>query len=581
MDKIFAFNNAQEFQHIFGITEHDNGVKSRRNKILLALYKSPSMWAYCRNKGYEKGYKKFFSITSMVELKDIIIFSVLRELERKAGRSCNRHYQVCLMGDCYWTEQFSTDENHGIPSNRDVGFVRYVSHEPKRNGKVYRMRAGKFYKRLLLETELGRALPEQVLNWMCEEFTNDWSSYVVRQLPHYELHVDDDFERIYTYGGKCCTEAFGSCMMDDEQHIFYQQSVKAKAAYLTNDNNKVIARCVIFTDVYDEEGNKWRLAERQYSECCRDLYKRCLVDSLIEGGYIDGYKQVGVDCHQTTSYVDKNGKSLSDKRFYIECDLGFSKNCDDAWENKNDNRILSYQDSFKFYKYKEKRAYNREPYDCSNVICLDTTNSYLEGFWDEYHQRYCACYTRVLVHGTTMRCDVDDVGDFIYFNEYYIHKDDFVPCPVCGEPMPDPKIYNGCGFMFSVGYNDKRKFVCSKTCREVVRKEFEKEFFYDQIEGRYVNKNEEKPILILHLYFGNVETLTCRASQFERYMKRGDIAVFDTERSNLPIPMFSRGLIDPEHRFRKYEITYPASFERITLQIAEENKANGVEQLYS
>ena|GEM_PF-3019362 len=37
MNKIQSFKNAREFQELFGIQEHGNGVKSRRNKILLAL----------------------------------------------------------------------------------------------------------------------------------------------------------------------------------------------------------------------------------------------------------------------------------------------------------------------------------------------------------------------------------------------------------------------------------------------------------------------------------------------------------------------------------------------------------------
>ena len=50
MNKIQSFKNAQEFQELFGIQEHNNGVKSRRNKILLALLKSKSVWAYCRER---------------------------------------------------------------------------------------------------------------------------------------------------------------------------------------------------------------------------------------------------------------------------------------------------------------------------------------------------------------------------------------------------------------------------------------------------------------------------------------------------------------------------------------------------
>lgn len=35
----YNFANYEEFKELFGIVEHGNGVKSRKNKILLALYK--------------------------------------------------------------------------------------------------------------------------------------------------------------------------------------------------------------------------------------------------------------------------------------------------------------------------------------------------------------------------------------------------------------------------------------------------------------------------------------------------------------------------------------------------------------
>lgn len=37
-----VFSNYDEFKNIFGITEHGNGVKSRRNKILLRFLKDRS-----------------------------------------------------------------------------------------------------------------------------------------------------------------------------------------------------------------------------------------------------------------------------------------------------------------------------------------------------------------------------------------------------------------------------------------------------------------------------------------------------------------------------------------------------------
>ena len=64
MNKIQSFKNAQEFQELFGIQEHGE-VKSRRNKILLALLKSKSVWAYCR----ERDDWSLLAIKSMAEMK--------------------------------------------------------------------------------------------------------------------------------------------------------------------------------------------------------------------------------------------------------------------------------------------------------------------------------------------------------------------------------------------------------------------------------------------------------------------------------------------------------------------------------
>lgn len=588
MYKIKAFRNAQEFQRIFGIQEHGNGVKSRRNKILLAFYKSPSMWAYCKKKGMRDGFNTFFSITSMAELKDTLEYCIRKELEDYAVKAMREHrnpyYDVWLKDWRYFSRNFATDESRGIPSNGDVGFVRYVSHEENRDGKVYRMRAGRFYKRLLLESELGRALPQQVLNWMCEEFTNDWSSYVTRKLPHFTLHVDDDFQRIYSYGyvdddKPGCTEEFGSCMMGDGQYLFYKYSVKAKAAYLTNDDDYVIARCVIFTDVYDEEGKKWRLAERQYAEDGRDLLKRCLVDALIEGGYIDGYKQVGVDCHQTTSYVDREGKSLSHKKFHINCELDFSKSYDDAWNNSDAGRILSYQDSFKYYKYEERIAYNFEPSDTSKITMLDTTSSYLEGLWDEYHGYWCSGLCTVFVKGKTLKCDSNNLQDFIEYSGRYIHEDDFVKCPICGKSMPNPEYYSDYGFMYYFFDGEKSEYVCSSRCVRELESKFKEHAYYDHLQGKYIRKDADTPVKVLHLSLGDVDVITCSKSQISRLTNLRTIRIIRI--NNSYIPMYSRGIRDIREKVTSYLGAKPRTFGGAIDEIIGSNTGIDLSQYYS
>lgn len=583
MNKITAFRNAAEFQRIFGVQEHGNGVKSRRNKILLQFYKSKSIWDFCRK--HNGKYDYFFGLRNMVDLKEYIIDVIHDQLIRNASSSTKDFYPVKLMGRTYWSSVYSTDENKGIPSNGNVGYVRYVTHEENRNGKVYRMRAGRFYKRLLLESELGRALPEQVLNWLCEQFTEMWSSYVARTLPHFTLHVDRDFYRIYSYNeDNGCTYDFNSCMMDDDQWQFYRDCVSAKAAYLTNDDDRVIARCIIFTDVKDQDGNTWRLAERQYAQEGRDLYKRCLVDALIEGGHIDGYKQVGVDCHSTTAYVDKNGNSLMNKRFSINCELDFSYDSDYAWENEK-NHILSYQDSFKFYDFKLRKAFNTEPKDMTNVSMLDTTRHYLEGFWDEYHDDWCVNYFFVWYNGNEMRCDRNRLEDFIEHRDgYFIHKDNFVKCPVCGCDMPDPKYYaTRSRLVFTFKDGEKTTHVCSRSCLIKLQEEKEasayKYRFYDNFSGHTIKSNTERPVAILHPFMEELHIVKCSSNDFQSRVQRNDIAVVVTKDGfYIPIVSFVE---NPQELWNKYESKNIELARMKVDEILHMNYENGVNSIYA
>ena len=70
----------------------------------------------------------------------------------------------------------------------------------------------------------------------------DWQVYVQGSLPEYTLHVDDNFEKIYSR--EACEGDFHSCMTGRGLSSFYSDAVKAKAAYLTNKNDKVIARAL-------------------------------------------------------------------------------------------------------------------------------------------------------------------------------------------------------------------------------------------------------------------------------------------------------------------------------------------------
>ena len=474
MNKIQSFKNAQEFQELFGIQEHNNGVKSRRNKILLALLKSKSVWAYCR----ERDDWSLLAIKSMPEMK-----TTLTKMIADAGVYQGLDYTVVLNGTTFHSDTYETDAYNGVPEDGSIAFVRYINHD--NNDGIFKMKAGRFYAKLIDETIIGQALPQQVKTWLCEEFSQDWQVYIAGTLPNYTLIVDHDFAEIYS--GEACAPGMNSCMIDRGFHNFYRDSVKAKAARLVGDDGIILARCIIFTEVHDEEDRVWRLAERQYAKDQSDILKRALVDALIKAGEIDGYKQVGADCGSSRAFVDLEGNSLSHKKFQIECNLD--------WGDK-----LSYQDSFKYFNLDWNTAYNYTDSDYS--YNLDTTNGCLEDedsetYYADYQDYDCESITDVFWHGSEITCDSDCMEDFEYFQDNYYHsEDDLTNCPECGARMLEPEYYGDELFYSEL----TEEHYCCSNCKEAAELQFKKDnWHYCHFDQKYY----EDPCDLTHYYAWN------------------------------------------------------------------------------
>ena len=411
----YNFDGYEEFGYRFGIIEHGNGKKTRRNKILLDFIKDRKL---LRNAIRTNNFS-LLKISNMADLKKVMFTRIM-----DPGEDDGLQYEVKLINYTFRSGKYETDKYNGICVDGDSRAVRYINHD--NGGKAFKMKAGKFIRHLIIETSFGRTLPESVIIYLQECFVQDWQVFSVSSLPkENRLFVDDNFSDIYDSSE--CEGDFCSCMTDKGYHYFYRDSVDASAAYLRNNDGKIIARCIIFNKVYEEGSSKiWRLAERQYSTNQDDTLKRALVNALIIGGYIDGYKQVGYDCHHSRAFVDIEGNSLEDKRFYIDCSL----ETDDT---------LSYQDSFKWYDMSERRAYNYEVsgYDYE----LDTTDGSIDGndddeSYDEFHDVYGDFDTTIVMyHGREYSCSVDDLGEFVWIDseEMYYHESDVDRCPWCGE----------------------------------------------------------------------------------------------------------------------------------------------------
>lgn len=458
---LFNIHDYDDFKYIFGLESHGNGVKSRKNKILLQHLKNPALIRYCR----EHEDWSLLRIRNMADLKQ----KVLNAIQESGKNNEQLKNRVTLIGNTYRSAQYKTDYMEGLCEDLDKKAVRYINTKTER---VYKMKAGKFFTAIIKETEIGKILSEQVVNWLSEEFTQDWQTYTFGKTPNVELHVDDNFKLIYDE--YACRDFNGcSCMVGRDRHSFYEKSVDAKAAYLLDIDGYVLARAIIFTDVIDETGKKWRLLERQYAKESNEVLKRLLVDLCIKGGYIDGYKQVGAGCSESRAFVANDGTSLADKKFSIRCDL-------DTYDT------LSYQDSFKYYEYDKNTAYNYA--DSHYDYCLDTTDLNLEGdyddddqAYDEYHDYNCDETRICYYHGHEISVDVDNLEDFVWIrslNEYY-HNDDVTQCDACGEWLvKEHSTYN----------SDAEAYFCNDKCEA---KYIQENFYYAEYDDDYFHHEED------------------------------------------------------------------------------------------
>ena len=466
---ITAFKNYSEFQELFGVRVFD-GKKARKNKILLSLLKDKVFF----KESVKSGNLYPFSIKNMTDLRNYLV----HRIHVSGAKSKKLNHKIWLLDRYYYSDKYTLDGMAGVCEDGTPNAVRYINLE---SGKVFKMKAGRFFKHLIESTVFGRKLNETLVIWLCEEFCRDWTSWTIGRLPKNKLYVNDCFADIYDstrlkgYDEK--DDAFVSCMVNKDLHSFYHDAVNARAAYLEDENGMIIARCVIFTDVYDEEGNTWRYAERQYSVMNNDVYKQALVDALIAKGEIDCFKKVGASCHDSRAIVDIHGNSLAEKKFHIDCDLD--------WDS-----TVSYQDTFKYFNMYERKAYNYEVGSYS----LDITEGSLSAAdeeqdpepdeYDSYHE--CDAYEvcTVYFHGDEETCDVEDREDFTYFQNAWRHKDDIVTCPQCGSMMLNPDYY---GAEDSVYYSEiTGKSYCDTDCRDEAEDDYKAEHWYhSDYDGKY------------------------------------------------------------------------------------------------
>jgi hypothetical protein len=476
------FKNSAEFAEKFGTK---NG---RRDKLPIAILKSPIFLKYLKEMTMDNEHASVCGGIKMWNAQNL--------WDNCMDILC-RHYPdgdysvISLNKGAILSARSTTmrlDEQKGICLDGDFRSIRYAKEVETQNGtevKTYKIKAGKFLRRIIEENNMIGLFSEPIVVYLCEEFARKWEAYSapICDDTRYKLVVNDDFERIYDKYQYVGNETMNSCMQNEGQHSFYEDAVDAKAAYLedTQNDNKIAARAIIFTDVKDcETGEHLRLCERQYSVGCNDLLKRMLVNKLIAAGEIDGYKKVGADCHSARAFLSVKDEDWSERSFKIDCRLEY----DD---------ILSYQDSFKYFDYSEQVAYNDEDYGYDEE--LSTTDRTLNGgYYDEYHEEYCDEVTSCYYHGRWIDVDSERLEDFCYCEceEEYYHDDDCIYIDGNYYPTDSDKIAqcDECGEYYLVDEGCHSEITgedyCCKACREEAEYEYKEEhWYYSEITEEY------------------------------------------------------------------------------------------------
>lgn len=466
-----GISNYTDFREVFG--RRENG--ERKNKILLAAFKSKAM----RLSGVLRGVK------SMPQLETATMDAI-----EKDG---NGEFEVKILGRTFRSGSYKTDEHDGICEDHSTGHIRVWRKEEDGRLKLYKSKSGKLLRFLINETRIGECIPEELKNYLCETFTLAWSTHIQEVFPKYTLVIDQDFERIYSSNE--CIGSFGSCMVDENQHGFYENSVKAHAAYLVErESSKIVARAIIYDEVYDETDNKTiRLLERQYSSGSDETLKLLLVNKCIAAGAIDGYKAVGAGCREAHAFRANDGSPMTSHRLSIECTLRTLR----CHEPLGPQHKLSYQDSFKWYSESQHKAWNYEHKD--REYELDTTSDYIyhdccydNRNYDEYHDQYTSSdLVSVYYNGRWMTCADDELDEFEWNEQMdgYVHHEYYSACPWCGE-----LIFDGTSGCDSDGVYSELldQTYCCERCKDAAELDYKRDYWlYSDLCDEYFETEEE------------------------------------------------------------------------------------------
>lgn len=157
-----------------------------------------------------------------------------------------------------------------------------------------------------------------------------------------KLEVSDDFNWAYNSESHSqYTNIDSSCMTNQDVEEWYK-STQAKVATLLDSEGRILSRCII-NKVYGIEENPIYLADCQYGTVSN--FNTILIGKLIEGGHIQGHKEIGASCHDVYKYVWNDGTQIERRllnQAYITSNFRYREIIDG-------DVFIPYQDTFKFY----------------------------------------------------------------------------------------------------------------------------------------------------------------------------------------------------------------------------------------
>lgn len=444
----------EDFKQKFPKVKHGNGVVSMRNKIAWQWYTNPRVRKFMKDN--PKFWYDWESFMPNEELARRVFgfFRYSLNIEIRSHHYVNITENLEIKSPLYYNNSPLCEDGTSVD-----GYIKYYRQD---NDKTYNMRLGKMLNDHWDLTEFGKVIPGSMRVYISEVLSQDLKAYASKYTG-WALHVDDDFEGIYDRDRYEDGADFHSCMVGKDLTDFYTH-FDANAAYITNANNKIVARCILWNKVH-HNGKIIRFADRQYAEDQDRVMMQLLIDKLIEDDYIDAYKPVGdgcSGCEESVNFIQEDGTikhKFASMRVYCDCDI----------IDYLDGNI-PYLDTFKWvdgcvaYNIEEKGEY-----ECCR------TDGYADdvGVWDDWHEYLCNETTTVYCRGREYQCDIDDLGDFRFVDrlQEYHYYEDTIYCEWCNEYELEEDAY----------YSElTEEWYCCESCMEEAEQDY-KEYNWHQV----------------------------------------------------------------------------------------------------